>query len=396
MTAEQRDIAYICTHLGEENAAAVHLGAVVPPIFQTSLHVFDDIEDLLGYDVEDSRGRYFYGRVDNPTTVLLEQKLAALEAADGALCFASGMAAISAAILHAVRPGGHVVTVHNVYGPARSFLSGYLKRYGVEVSYVSGMESAEFERAIRPNTCLFYLESPTSAVLELQDLEAVSAIARAHGIMTAIDNTWATPIHQNPLQLGIDIVVHTMSKYIGGHSDIIGGALCARSEIISAVKTGERELIGGILGPFDSWLALRGLRTMPARLAQSGRSGRAVAAYLQSQARVRRVNYPGLEGTAQYELARRQMRGGCGLLSFELDGTVEQSMAFADRLRLFRKGVSWGGFESLVCMPMFKLGDEEARSRNANRNLIRLYCGLEDEQALLEDVEHALCASGLR
>lgn len=388
---DAHDIEYICTHLGEEDAAGVNYGAVIPPIYATSLHVFDSVEGLLGLD-EGAKGRFIYGRVENPTTVLLEKKIAALEGADGCLCFASGMAAISAAILHCIEPNGHVISVKNVYGPARSFLSSYLSKYGVTVDYVSGTDVSEFERAIRPNTCLLYLESPTSAVMELQDIQALGDLARARGIRTAIDNTWATPILQSPLALGIDISLHTMSKYIGGHSDIIGGALCANREIIDAIKTRERELIGGILGPFEAWLAIRGLRTMPQRLAQSGASALALARQLERHPKVRRVNYPGLDSFRQADLARRQMRGGSGLLSFEPDCTPEQAMALCNRLRLFRKGVSWGGFESLVCMPMFKLTDAEAEGRSTTRALIRLYCGLEHGQALIEDVAQALDA----
>lgn len=381
---------YICTHLGEENAPGMNYGAVIPPVYATSLHVFDSVEALLGFDPNAPEGKFIYGRVDNPTTHLLEQKLAALEKADGALCFASGMAAITASILYCVKPGDHIVTIKNVYGPARTFVEKYLKDFGVSVTFISGMDASEFERSITSRTKMFYLESPSSAVMELQDLRAIAGIARAHGIKTAVDNTWATPINQRPLELGIDISVHTMSKYIGGHSDIIGGVLCASADIIRDIKSNERELIGGILGPFEAWLGLRGLRTMPVRLSRSGKNALAVARLLEQSPRVRRVNYPVLESHPQHELYLEQMSGGCGLLSFELDCPPEQAVAFANRLKLFRKGVSWGGFESLVCMPLYKLSDEEAENRNSARSLIRLYCGLEDRDDLLEDVANAI------
>ena len=381
---------YICTHLGEENAASINYGAVVPPIYATSLHVFETMHELLDFDAQKPQGQYIYGRVDNPTVCLLERKLAALEKADGALCFSSGMAAITAAILHCVKPGSHAVTVENVYGPARLFFESYLQKFGVEVTFVSGMDTEEFAQAVRPNTTLFYLESPTSAVFELQDLQSVAAIARQHGIKTVVDNTWATPVYQQPLTLGIDITLHTMSKYIGGHSDLIGGVLCAREEIIREIKRSERELIGGILGPFEAWLALRGLRTMPAKLAASGRNAMAVAQLLEASPRVRRVNYPGLASHRQYALAKKQMSGSSGLLSFELNAAADEAVAFADKLQLFRKGVSWGGFESLVCMPMYKYSDEEARRHNSVRGLIRLYCGIENTDDLLADIQAAL------
>lgn len=390
MENTQHSPEYICTRLGEENAASVNFGAVTPPVYSTSLHVFDDIQSLINYDPTDAKGRFIYGRVDNPTTMLLEKKLAALEGAGGALCFASGMAAISAAILYGTRPGGHVVAVKNCYGPTKKLLTDYLSERGVETTFVSGQDPEEFSAAIRPNTTMFYLESPTTAVMELQDLPAVTKIAKAHGIKTAIDNTWATPIYQRPIELGVDIVLYTMSKYIGGHSDIIGGALCASAEIVAEIKCRERELIGGILGPFESWLAIRGLRTFPERLKKSSENARAVVALLDESNKVRRVNYPGAKTYQQNELAARQLRGGSGLLSFELDASPEVAIAFANNLEHFRKGVSWGGFESLVCMPCFKQTEEGAKSLNTNRNLIRLYCGLESVEELLSDVAGAL------
>lgn len=390
MNQEAYGVDYICTHLGEENAADVNFGAVIPPIFATSLHVFADMEGLLGFDPQNPKNQYIYGRVDNPTVMLLEKKLAALERADGALCFASGMAAITAAVLHFVNPGDHIVSVTNAYGPARSFFDSLGSKYGVETTYVSGSDPQEFEACTKGNTALYYLESPTTAVMELQNLSAITSIAKSKGIKTVIDNTWATPICQQPLTLGVDVVVHTMSKYIGGHSDIIGGALCANARIIQEIKASERELLGGIIGPFEAWLAIRGLRTMPARLRQSGQNAMAAAKFLDAHPRVRRVNYPGIPSHPQYALAQRQMTGCSGLLSFELDGTPEDSIQFANRLKMFRKGVSWGGFESLVCMPMYKLTDEEAKNRNSSRNLVRLYCGLENEGELLADIDRAL------
>lgn len=381
---------YICTHLGEENIADQNFGAVVPPLYATSLHVFKSAEDLLGFDSEAPEKQYLYGRVDNPTVNLLEKKLAALEGAEGALCFASGMAAISSAVLHCVKPGDHLVSVSNAYGPARRFFDSMLKKIGVEVSYVTGSDPEDFRKALRENTTLFYLESPTSCVMELQDLAAVSAIAKERGVKTVIDNTWATPIYQKPLALGVDIVVHTMSKYIGGHSDIIGGALCAEGATIAAIKREERELLGGIIGPFEAWLAIRGLRSMPARLEKSGKNAQQVAEFLEKHPRVRKVNYPGLPSFSQYELGQRQMSGYSGLLSFEMQGTPEESIAIANRLEIFRRGVSWGGFESLVCLPTYNYSEEEAARQNTSRNLLRIYCGLEDAETLIADLRQAL------
>lgn len=390
MEENRYSVEYICTHLGEEDAANQNFGAVIPPVYATSLHVFEDIEGLLTYNPDDPGGRFTYGRVDNPTTCLLERKLAALEGAEGALCFGSGMAAISAAIMSAVRPGGHVVAVRNSYGPTKKFLADYLGSRQIETTFISGMDPAEFEAALRPNTTLFYLECPTSVVMELQDLRAVTDIAKKHGIRTAIDNTWATPVYQRPIELGVDMVMYTMSKYIGGHSDIIGGVLCSDAKTILQIKHEERELFGGILGPFESWLAIRGLRTFPERLAKSSSNGRAVAKLLEESGKIRRVNYPGMPSYPQNELAARQLSGASGLMSFVPDFSSEESKAFCNRLRLFRKGVSWGGFESLVCMPFYNISEEQAALQNGDRSLIRMYCGLENEADLLADVKQAL------
>lgn len=386
---EELTLEYICTHLGEEDAAFKYEGAVNAPLFATSLHVFENMEGLLGHNVYDDQKKYIYGRVDNPTVVLLEKKLAAIEHAQGAVCFASGMAAITSALLYGLKPGDHLICVLNAYGPTRTFIDNNLKNFGIDCTYVQGTDIQDFTQALRPNTGMIYLESPTSAVMQLQDLEAVVKLAKEHNIVTAIDNTWAAGVYQKPLDMGVDMTVHTISKYFGGHSDVIGGVLCAREEIVRKIRDEGRELYGGIIGPFEAWLVLRSLRTLSSRLEKSSANAIEVAAYLEKQPRVRRVNYPGLKSYKQYDLAQKQMSGSSGLLSFELDADVEETIAFADRLKLFHKGVSWGGFESLACMPMYKCSEEEAARRDSSRNLIRLYCGLENAQDLLMDLERA-------
>lgn len=390
MKDEKLSLEYICTHLGEEDAASKYEGAVNAPLFATSLHVFENIEGLLEHSTYDGKGKYVYGRVDNPTVVLLEKKLAAIEEADGAVCFASGMAAITSALMYGLKPGDHLICVLNAYGPTRAFIDNNLRKMGIESTYVQGTELVHFENALKPNTAMIYLESPTSAVMELQDLEAVVKLAKEHHILTAIDNTWSAGVYQKPLTMGVDITVHTMSKYYGGHSDLIGGVLCAREEIVHKVRDEGRELYGGILGPFEAWMVLRSLRTLSSRLEKSSQNALAAATLLEKHPKVRRVNYPALKSYKQYELAQKQLTGSSGLLSFELEADVEASKAFANHLKLFHKGVSWGGFESLACMPIFKCSEEEAAARDSNRNLIRIYCGLENTQDLLQDIENAL------
>ena len=372
----------ICTHLGDDYAK--FMGAIVPPIFQNSLFV----KPTPTNGVPDSG--YVYTRVCNPTTEIAEKKIAALEGADGALCFSSGMAAISSAILHFVRDNCHVVYVASSYGPTRTFLTQYCaNRFGVTTTPVKGVTTEEVEAAIRPNTKLIYLESPSSGVFRLQDIEAIAQIAKSKGIGTIIDNTYATPLHQNPLRYGIDIAVHTASKYMGGHSDIVAGALAANAEIIESIQHQERELLGSIMDPHQSWLLTRGLRTLPLRLKQHGANGRQVAQYLEQHPKVEQVFYPGSETFQQKELFRRYLSGTNGLISFVPKGTVEQVRQFMYDLKVFQFGVGWGGFESLVINITVGYTPEQAEAVDCPVNLVRIHCGLEDADSLIADLEQA-------
>ena len=263
----------ICAHVGDEYAE--YHGAIVPPIFQNSLFLKPTESNGIG------QGGHFYTRVSNPTIDIAERKIAALEGADGALCFSSGMGAMSAAALYFIKANCHVVMVGTAYGPMRGFICRYLaEKFGVTYTLVEGGVE-EIEAAIRPETTLIYLESPSSCVFAMQDIEAIAKIAKARGIGTVIDGTYATPIHQQPLKYGIDIVCHTASKYMGGHSDIVAGVLAARKEIIESMQRNERELIGSCMDPHQAWLMIRGIRTMPVRLKQHGKSGKKVAAWLE-------------------------------------------------------------------------------------------------------------------
>ena len=275
----------ICAHVGDDYARFD--GAIIPPIFQNSLFVKPT--EVNGVTQTD----YAYTRVCNPTTEVAERKIAALEGGDGALCFSSGMGAISSAIMHCVRANCHVILLDTAYGCTLEFIKEYLhERFNIEYTLVNGGSVDEIRAAIRPNTRLIYLESPSSLVFRMQDLDAVAALAKEHGIMTVIDNTYATPLHQQPLKHGIDIVCHTASKYMGGHSDLVAGALIARREIIESIQKYERALLGSNMDPHQSWLLTRGLRTLPVRLKRHGESA--------------------IEGCA---LPRKQSQGGKGVLS---------------------------------------------------------------------------------
>jgi len=377
----------LCMHAGEDPTR--YAGAVVPPIYQNSLFTSPDAETFVQrYALYPEA--YDYTRVANPTTDILEAKLAALERTEAARCFGSGMAAVAAAILHGVKAGDHVIAVDSIYGPTRNFLSHYLARFDIATTYVPGTDPQQFADALQPNTRLIYLESPSSVVFRLQDLAAVAALAKAHGVMTVVDNSWASPFFQNPTDLGIDLVLHSATKYLGGHSDIVAGVIMGPKAHLTGLKEQEGCLLGGILDPFAAWLMLRGLRTLPLRMERHQANGLAVARFLEDHPQVARVRYPGLPSHPQYDLGRRQMRGYSGLLSFELkDGGQTAAFAFVNRLRYFGIGVSWGGYESLAIPFSFPPDDDPG---GPIRWGARLHVGLETLDDLLEDLDTALKA----
>ncbi len=377
----------IAAHYGEEYEH--YYNAITPPMFMNSLNVFETIDDYYDFDRRDKH-KYCYGRVQNPTVRILEDKLAAMEHGVGALAFASGMAAAATAVLTAVKAGSHVVCIHNAYGPLKDFITGYCHEYmNVTADFIRGDEIEEFEQTVTDATDLVILESPSSVIFSLQDIEAVCRLAHAHGALVYIDNTFCTPIYQKPLDMGADIVMHTTSKYIGGHSDVIGGILAAREESLFQKLLQHRELMGGIVGPAEAWLMIRGLRTLETRVAAHQETALKVAEYLENCGKVRRVYYPGLKSHPQRALVEKQQTGSTGLLSFEIDGTPEQAVKLAEHLQIFKIGVSWGGFESLAFMPYLRLSQENAGVLGGGRNIIRLHCGLEDAQVLISDLEAA-------
>ncbi len=274
--------------------------------------------------------------------------------------------------------------------PVKVFLETYMKKFGCEVTFVSGESLEEFEQAIRPNTKIIYLESPLSNIFTLQDLEAISALAKYHGIATIIDNTWATPLYQNPLKYGIDLVVHSASKYMGGHSDILGGVIVGSKDVLDSIMNNERSLFGAVMDPHQSWLLIRSLRTLPVRLKQHQENGMQVAAFLESHPRVSAVYYPGLQSHPQYELGRKQMSGYCGLLSFVPRGDKQQIMKMMKSLQYFEEGPSWGGFESLINSPGLWVNEETSIQSGIPIGLIRISVGLESADSIMGDLDRAL------
>ncbi|MDF2590580.1 MAG: Cystathionine beta-lyase/cystathionine gamma-synthase [Clostridia bacterium] len=377
------------THTGDEYDK--YLNAVVPPIFLNSLHVFEKFEDYCNVDVFEE-DNYIYGRSSNPTVHILERKIAELEHGSRAVAFASGMAAATAAIMTTCKIKSHIICMRDVYQPVKRFIHGVcIPKFDMSVTYIWGNDLEEIEQAINPNTSLIILESPATFVFRVIDLKQVADLAKKHGIKTYIDNTCLTPLFQKPLDLGIDIVMHTMSKYIGGHSDIIGGVLVSKDEdLMRKIMSEMREWFGGVLGPMEAWLAIRGIRTLNARLQQHQTIAMDIADFLEKSPKVNKVNYTGLASHPQADIIKKQQKGHTSLMSLELDTTPDKAVEFINNLHLFGKGCSWGGFESLVLCPLYKASEEELDFLKSSRGLIRLYCGLEGSENLIEDLERAL------
>ena len=370
-------------------------GAVIPPIFQNSLFTFPDWETI--DNAFDARQENFiYSRGKNPTVDFAEKKLAELAGAARAILFTSGMAAISAAVLYCVKPNSHIITLKNVYGPTSNFMANYLKdKLNIETTFISGETVNEFKANIRANTTLIYLESPATAVFSLQDLEAVAQLAKANSIKTICDNTWATPLFQRPLDFEIDFEVHSVSKYLGGHSDLVAGAVIGKKQEMEALFAKEYEWLGGKISPFEAWLLIRSLRTLPIRMQRHQDNAMKVALFLEKHPQVALVRYPGLPSFPQYELGKKQMTGYSGLLSFQLKtNDLEKVKAFFNALKMFHKGVSWGGFESLVYAPAIsylkELSPEQFDNMSISLGDIRISVGLENADDLIADLAQAL------
>lgn len=360
---------------------------IPPPIVQTSLFAFPHFQALVD-GLADERGHCLYSRGNNPTVEAVERKIAALERAEDSKCFASGMAAVSAVMLGLLNADDHVLFVNQVYRPTVA-LAEQLGRFGIEHDVLFDLDVATVESALRPNTRLVWLESPGTMLFRVLDIEAVTAAARARGALTCLDNSWATPLYQKPLTMGVDIVVHSCSKYIGGHSDVVAGAVASTAAIMEQIFYRSFLLNGGILAPFDAWLLLRGLRTLPVRIQQHEADALRVAEFLDKHPAVRRVFHPAF--TADPRLVETQLRGYSGLFSFELvDGSFEAVRRVIDGFRRVRIGVSWGGVESIAVSPNRETNGEYLDAQGIPRGLIRLSVGLEGAAVVIEDLARAL------
>jgi cystathionine beta-lyase/cystathionine gamma-synthase len=384
------DLSYILNELGEDRDE--YFRAIAPPIMQTSNFAFKKVADLR-HSFENEYSTWLYSRGLNPTVDILRKKLAALDGAEDCLVFNSGAAAIFASVLANVKAGDHIVSVRNPYTWAQKMFDVILPRFNVSTTYVDGRSVDEFQQAIRPNTTLFYLESPNSWFFELQDLGAVAALAKKNNIITICDNSYCTPLYQQPIKHGIDLVLQSATKYIGGHSDTIAGVLSGSRQMMEKIFNSEYLTVGSGIQPFNAWLLIRGLRTLPTRLERISRTTREVIAFLQQHPRVERIYFPLDKTFPQYELASRQMTGACGLVTIILrsseGATIEK---FCESLKHILMAVSWGGHESLIIPKYAGMQPKNFDPADPAHRSLRLYIGLEESSYLVADLTTAFDA----
>jgi cystathionine beta-lyase len=381
------DISEILNHSGEERAS--YFGAVSPPLFQTTNFCFPDVSSMRE-SLKKEMEVPFYTRGFNPTVGILRKKIAALEKAEDALVFGSGSAAIAAAVLSVVSSGDHVLCVSKPYSWTHSLLSKYLAKFNVASDFYPGGDAKEFEKQIRPETKLIYLESPNSLTFEIQDLAAIAAIAKSRNIVTIADNSYASPLNQSPISLGIDLVVHSASKYLNGHSDVVAGVVAGNSERIKKMMATEFMTLGAIISTHDAWLILRGLRTLEIRVNRSSESAAKVVSFLASHPAVEELYYPMLDSHPGSDIAKKQMCKGGGLLSMKIKTSDEAGIErFCNSLKRFLLATSWGGYESLV-FPVCAVQASRSFENPLPFNLVRLYIGLENPDDLISDLKQAL------
>ncbi|HXJ87277.1 MAG TPA: aminotransferase class I/II-fold pyridoxal phosphate-dependent enzyme [Candidatus Binatia bacterium] len=364
-------------------------GPVAPEIYQTSTFEVTDNEEQIRVTTTDR----YYTRWGNPTITLAEQTVAALEGTESALVFASGMGAITTTILSFLKTGDHVVAQREVYGGVAKFFAEWLPKLGIETTFVDTTEYEQHQRAIRPNTKLLYLESPTNPALRIVDMKKMSMLAKRHGLLSMIDSTFGTPINQHPAQYAIDLVMHSGTKYLSGHADLTCGVVCGRRELIDDIGE-SRKTLGNCMDPHAAWLLIRGLKTLAVRVARQNENALRVAEFLEQHAKVRRVHYPFLKNHPQYAIAREQMSGGSGMVTFEVEGTGDDARRVSEAMRMFTLATSLGGVESLVSIPVLTshamISAELREKMGVNEQMVRLSVGIESVDDLIEDLERAL------
>lgn len=382
-------------HAGEKRVKPHH--AITTPILQTSTYTFENTQDLIDYMEAkmwgDETGREEYGRYGNPTIAAAEAKLADLDSGEAACLFSSGMAAVTTTLLTLLSSGGHVIMTDDCYRRTRQFVTKFLARYGVEATQVPMGDYKAMEAAIQPNTKVIVSESPTNPYLRVVDLEKLVAIAQKHNLKTVVDSTFATPINQRPLEFGVDFVVHSATKYLGGHNDLLAGVVVGSDYMIGAIKE-TQAMLGDVSDPHTAYLLLRGLKTLELRVKRQNETADKIAHFLAKHPAVRRVYYPGLVSHPDYEVAIEQMSAFGGVVSFELETDLEGTGRFIDQLQIPYIGPSLGGVESLVeqvaLVSYYELSTEERAEIGISDSLVRLAVGIESAEDLLADLAHAL------
>jgi cystathionine gamma-lyase len=383
---EEQGFATKAIHAGQ--APDPGTGAIMTPVFLTSTYVQEELGKNKGYE---------YSRVSNPTRTALEQNVAALEGGTEGLAFGSGTAAVDA-IFHLLAPGDHVVMSQNVYGGTYRIAKMIWEGYGLRFSFVDTTDVRRIEEALLPSTRMLFIETPTNPTIEISDLAACASLARSRGLLSVADNTFATPYLQQPLSFGIDIVVHSLTKYLNGHSDMIGGLVVTSNAAVTERLRFMQKAVGGILGPFDAWLCLRGTKTLAVRMKQHCENALAVGRWLAARRGIARVHFPGLESHPGHALAARQMRGFGGMISFEL-GSLEKAAAFLKNVRLCALAESLGGVESIITHPATMthaaVPPEERLRIGVTDGLVRISVGLEEADDIIRDLDQALRKAGL-
>ena len=385
-------------HGGEQRVKPGH--TITTPVFQTSTYTFKDSRELVDYMEARLWGeevdREEYGRYGNPTIAAAERKLADLDGAEAACLFSSGMAAVTSTLLTLLSAGSHVIMTDDCYRRTRGFVTKFLKRYGVEATQVPMGDYEALEAAIQPNTKVILSESPTNPYLRVSDLPRLVEIAKKHKLKTIIDSTFATPINQRPVEFGVDFVVHSATKYLGGHNDLLAGVVTGSDYMIAAIKE-TQAMLGDVSDPHTAYLLIRGLKTLSLRVKQQNRTGMTVARCLEAHPFVEQVHYPGLSSHPDHTVAKTQMEGFGGVVSFTLKTDFQGTAEFIDRLQIPYIGPSLGGVESLIeqvaCMSYYELSTEEREAIGIKDTLIRLAVGVEDTDDIIADLEQALNAS---
>ncbi len=368
---------------------------VTPPIYQTSTFEVTDNEEQIRVTTTDR----YYTRWGNPTITLAEQTVAAIEGTEEARVFASGMGAITTAVLALLKAGDHIVAQRDIYGGVTKFFSQWLPKVGIETTFVDTNDFDQAERDIRPNTRMLYLESPTNPSVRVVDFRKAAGLAKKHRLISMIDSTFGTPINQHPAEYGIDLIMHSGTKYLSGHADLTCGVVCGSSEVIQPIDDA-RKTLGNCMDPHAAFLLIRGMKTLAVRVARHNENALRVAEFLEQHRKVRRVHYPFLKSHSEYAIAREQMSGGSGMVTFEVDGTGDDARRVSEAMRLFTLATSLGGVESLVSIPVLTshamISAEQRAEMGVTEQMIRLSVGIESADDLIQDLEQALQAVGSR